>query len=123
MEGRAAAARRRNGATYRSKPSAAWHEQMEQDRASYVLPHHRELAWTASAELRGDRQPHWQYPLFHRAAHPSGARCGALSDWDQGERGRDGGHSAGARRLPRRVELHDPASEASQSKTGAKALM
>ncbi len=38
----------------RSRPLPAWHEQMEQDRASAVLPHHAELGWAASGDL-GDR--------------------------------------------------------------------
>ena len=46
-------------------------------------------------------QPHWQYPLLYRATHPGGPRCWAISDWYPGECCRDGGHAAGAIRLPR----------------------
>ena len=40
---------------------SAGHEQMEQDRASNVLPHHRELAWAAVGESGGSGEPDRAY--------------------------------------------------------------
>lgn len=42
-------------------PLAARHEQVEQDRASHVLPHHAQLAWQATGESRSHHQPYCQH--------------------------------------------------------------
>ena len=48
--------------------------------SSSALPNHRELAWTASAEPRGDRQPSRQFPPLpgKELRIQAAARCWAI---------------------------------------------
>ena len=52
-----AALRRRDRPDDHRLPPAAGHQQMEQDRAPAVLPHHHELARPAADQPRGHRRP------------------------------------------------------------------
>ena len=52
---------RRAGPADPRLPLPAGHEQVEQDRAPDVLPHHAELAWRAARQPRGHRQPDRQH--------------------------------------------------------------
>src|SRR6266849_6368859 len=60
LEGRAAKARRRDGARDPCPPLSAGHVEVEQDRAPAVLPHHAELARPAAdgspCRSRADRR-------------------------------------------------------------------
>ena len=47
-------------------PSAAWHQQVEQDRASTVRLHQHPLAGSAARRFRDDRQPHRRDQHHHR---------------------------------------------------------
>ena len=53
---------------------SARHQQVEQDRASDVLPHHPELAGTPLGQPRGRRQPDRQHHDRRRAAHSGPTR-------------------------------------------------
>ena len=48
-----------DGMIFRGVPLPARNEQVEQDRASAVLPHHAELAGHAAGDLRGRRESDW----------------------------------------------------------------
>ena len=48
------------------------HQQVEQDRAPDVLPHHRELAGPAAGQPRGDRQPDREHDHDDRPEDPRG---------------------------------------------------
>ena len=56
VEGGVAGLRRRARPADHRLPLSAGDEQVEQDRASYVLPHHRELARSTAGQSRGDRE-------------------------------------------------------------------
>ena len=62
VESGAARTGRRIGVAADGLPLSSGHEQVEQDRAPNVLPHHAELARPAADELRGDRSVDWEYP-------------------------------------------------------------
>ena len=71
LEGRAAEARQRTEASHHGLPSAAWRQQMEQDRAPVVLVHLDKLAGQAAPQL-----PH-HCPAHRRNHHrrrPQGPR-------------------------------------------------
>ena len=92
------------------QPPAAGHEQVEQDRAPHVLPHHRQLAWQAAGEPRGGRQPHRRHQHLGGPADPGGSGRWPVSEGHQGQRCRDGEASDRQSPVPWRVELHDPSS-------------
>ena len=88
-------------------PLPAGHEQVEQDRASAVLPHHAELARPPPGERGDDRQLDRRHHDDDRTPHQGGARQEQLREGDQGL-GRGTRQSpTQAPSLPRRLELHD----------------
>ena len=80
VEGGAAGAGRRDRAADHGVPLPAGDEQVEQDRAPDVLPHHAELAWPAAGEPRGGRQPDRRHDDEDRAGDPSGVGREQLPD-------------------------------------------
>ena len=70
VEDRAAAAGRRDRPAHQRLPLPARHQQVEQDRASDVLPHHRELARTTTRQPRGHRSTHRKHHHPCRPDHP-----------------------------------------------------
>ena len=66
-------------------PLSAGDQQVEQDRAPDVLPHHGELAGPAAGESRGGGEPDRRYDYAGRFGHPVGVGRGRLPN-------RSGGH-------------------------------
>jgi transposase len=69
----------------RSEPPASGDQQVEQNRAPHVLPSHRQLAWEAPGESRGDCEPHWRDNDGAGPGYPSGAGRGTVSHRGQGQ--------------------------------------
>ena len=74
----------RDGIESERLPLPAGHEQVEQDRASPVLPHHAELARQAAGEPRGHRQPDRQHHHGQGAESQGGTRHRFLPLRNQG---------------------------------------
>ena len=72
LENRLAGTGRRNGAGVERLPLSTGHEQVEQNRASAVLPRHAKLARQASGQSRSDRQTDRQYDNDHGPEGESG---------------------------------------------------
>ena len=72
VEGGVAEVRRRHGAARLGVSLSARHEQVEQDRASDVLPHYRELAWEAVGESGSGGEPDRAYENQERLEDPLG---------------------------------------------------
>jgi len=100
VEGRAAEARRRNRPCASCPPLSAGHVEVEQDRAPLVLPHHAELAWTAThrscRRRRADRRHHDQSRIESRVR----PRPAHLREGHQGQRRRDEASPHHRRHLP-----------------------
>ena len=83
----------RTGLDHHGVPLSAGHEQVEQDRASPVLPHRHELARDPAREPRDHREPDWRDAQPIGATHPIRAGSRPLSE--RGRRdGRPDGHGA-----------------------------
>ena len=74
VEGRAATAGRRPAPAHPRLPLPAGHEQVEQDRAPALLPHHAELARPSAAHLRDHRRADRPHPHRDRA-------CASRPSW------------------------------------------
>ena len=72
--------RRRDRAGGHRLPPAARHQQVEQDRAPAVLPHHPELARPAAGQPRGHRRPDRRHHHRHRPDRPRRTRHRHLPD-------------------------------------------
>ena len=81
--------------------SAAWHQQMEQDRAQAVLVHHAELARQAAGQLPGHRAAHRCDHHTHRTERQKRDRHRDLSTRHQGHRSRHGSNQHHAACVPR----------------------
>ena len=81
------------------------HEQVEQDRASDVLPHYRELAWEAVGESGSGGEPDRAYENQERLEDPLGVGREQLPDRADGERRTDAGSESEAGSVSRRMEL------------------
>src|SRR5512135_802736 len=88
-------------------PLPSRHEQVEQDRAPDVLPHHRELAGPPAGEPGGGGEPDRAHDDEDRLGDPVGIGRGELPDGSGSQRRADGRLIDQARQVPRRVELHD----------------
>ena len=107
-EGRARGLRRRDGPGDHGLPLPSGNQQVEQDRAPVVLPHHDELARAAPDQPRGGRQPDRLHPYPHRTAR--GRRLGH-QHLPAGRVGQHRTPQGAADRAPRRagnLELHHP---------------
>ena len=111
VEGGAAEIRGRHRAAHLGVSLSAGDQQVEQDRASDVLPHHRELAWAAVGESRGGGEPDRAYEDQERLDDPLGVGPQQLPDGAVGERRTDAGAEPQARQVSRRMELHPDATE------------
>ena len=96
LEARASAIRRPDRPDHRGEPFPTRHEQVEQDRAPALLPHHGELARHAARDLRDDRRSHREHPHGRRAPGPRRSRREGVSDGCDGDQVTDGGHRPGA---------------------------
>ena len=112
LEGGPAGLGRQTGNNSSRVSLPAGHQQVEQDRAPHVLPHHTELAWTSPGEPRSDHQPDLQHRDQTGFDHPGGTRSQLLADRNQGDRRATGGNKHHTRRIPRRLELLHSAWEA-----------
>ena len=83
----------RTGPHHHGVPLPAGHEQVEQDRASPVLPHRHELARDTAREPRHDREPDWRDAQPIGAARPIRAGSRPLSERRRRD-GRPDGHGA-----------------------------
>src|SRR5512135_132601 len=88
-------------------PLPSRHDQVEQDRAPDVLPHHRELAGPPAGEPGGGGEPDRAHDDEDRLGDPVGIGRGELPDGSGSQRRADGRLIDQARQVPRRVELHD----------------
>ena len=105
VEGGVAEVRRRHGAARLGVSLSARHEQVEQDRASDVLPHYRELAWEAVGESGSGGEPDRAYENQERLEDPLGVGREQLPDRADGERRTDAGSESEAGSVSRRMEL------------------
>ena len=74
--------------TLQDVPFSAWHQQVEQDRASFVLLHHQELARTSADHLRSDRELDREHDDQDGARRPRGHRLQRVRNWRRGHRRR-----------------------------------
>ena len=106
VEGGVAGVGRRDRAADLGVPLPAGDEQVEQDRAPDVLPHHGELAGPPAGEPGGGGEPDRSHDDEDRVGDPIGVGRGQLPDGSRGQRRADGGPVHQAGQVPRRVELH-----------------
>src|SRR5277367_1297112 len=90
-----------------SRPTPpARNKQVEQDRASHVLPHHAQLAWPAVGESRSHRQLDRKYDNPNGSEDSRRTRYGPVPHRSQGDRCRVGCFESQTCNLSRRMELH-----------------
>ena len=106
VEGGVAAVRRCHGAAHLGVSLSAGDQQVEQDRASDVLSHHRELARATAGEPAGGGEPDRPHEDQERLDDPLGVGPQQLPDGADGERRTDAGTESEARSVSRRMELH-----------------
>jgi hypothetical protein len=82
------------------------HQQVEQDRASPVLVHHRQLARQTAHQPSGHRPIDRRNDNEDRSEGSLRTRSKHLSGWHQGVRHRNGCRQPHTPRLPRRMELY-----------------
>jgi len=85
---------------------SAWHEQMEQDRASPVLLHHDELEGSTVDGLSHHRQPHCRDQDSGWVYRQSASRSQDIQTRNQSFGARDESSRTRTPSLPRRAELH-----------------
>ena len=90
-------------------PPAAGHQQVEQNRAPPLLPDHHELAGTPPDNPPDHRRPDQQHHHGHRADRPLRPGHRRLPDRRQVHQEGRPGTADHLPRLPRRLELYDPA--------------
>src|SRR6266571_293799 len=91
---------------HRGQPPAAWHQQVEQNRAPPLLFHQPELARQAPRQLSGHRRADLGHHHQNRSHRALRTRHRTIPQRDCRIRRRDGRHQHQTCRLPRRVELH-----------------
>src|SRR5215208_733067 len=94
-----------------SVPLPTRNEQVEQDRAPDVLPHHRELAWSTVGEPRGGGQPDWLHDDEDGVCDSVGIGREQLSNRSRGHGSAAGEPRYQAGQVPRRMELYHPAKD------------
>ena len=97
LETRAATLRRSDPPDHPGEPFPTRDEQVEQDRAPALLPHHGELARHAVDDLRDDRRSHREHSDGGGAPGPGQTRRQAVSHGCHGDQGPDERHRAGPR--------------------------
>src|ERR1019366_6934159 len=80
-------------------------QQVEQDRAPHVLPHHPELARPAFGESRSHYQPDCKHHNTSRLANPRGTGSRHLPCWHQGHWQPIRRITSQVGKVPRRLEL------------------
>src|SRR5271169_2380854 len=105
LEDRTATACRRDRADLSGLPLPAWHLEVEQDRASHVLPYHTELACHTAYQSRCRGRTHRQHQDQNRSDHPLRTRHQNLSEGHQSLRPGDGNSQSQGRRVPSGLEL------------------
>src|SRR4029453_6124464 len=108
---RVAAVCRGERAVHLRVPLPARDEQVEQDRAPDVLPHHGELAWSAVGEPGGGGQPDWDNDDKDGVDDSVGIGREHLSNRSRGHGAADGEPGHQARQVPRRMALYHPAKD------------
>src|SRR5208282_6692199 len=110
VEGGVATVGQRDGAGCHGLSLSAGNQQMEQDRASLILPHHYELARPPVGQLSGNCQSDWGHYHGDGVTGAGGLGHGGLSHQGEGDRRATGNRGSASTPLPRRVELYDQAS-------------
>ena len=105
LEAWTAEVRGRDASVHPRQPFPAGHEQVEQDRAPTVLPHHAPLARQTSTYLRDHCRPDRKDANGRGASGQSQARQEKVPYWRSHNERADERPVASSKRVPRRLEL------------------